>query len=289
MARRSFRFLALLLFASSAVLAKGNPALKSSVSPDAPADLQLIGWSKDEKRFAVRIYSLTDNESDDLNEPPPYCPGYMDHRGKKFRGGLRFQLYDGAKPVGDWPIQDLEKCTPPETARDRLSQANTALAQQEVDLRNLGTLVVPRKPARPLPRGKGKTLISTATTPLVLPSGPWARQTVTVSCRVETTALGTSENAPAGTYSSRATFTVRLRSSKKPAPLAEFTLGPFEGSATQAGNWTPTVDRLVLSPSGRRFVLLGRVDEGPQHGGSALSVVLGLVELPEPPAPKPGF
>ncbi|WP_224240448.1 hypothetical protein [Hyalangium gracile] len=283
MSRGSSVFLALLLLTSSAAPARDKAPPKPDVSSDMPADFQLIGWSKDEKRFAVRRYDLSDSE-DDLSEPPPYCPGYVNHLGKKFRGGLLLQLYEGTTATKTWGIQDSEPCTPPETARERLTQAKAALAEQGVDLLAVGAVVMPRKGARKAtPRGNSKLAVGTATTTLVLPSGPWARQTVDVTCRVERRDSGKSEEDGIGTYLSRATFTVRLRTGKKPVALGEFTLGPTEWSPVMAGRWDPTFDRLFLSPSGKSFVLLARLDEGNMHDSSVSSVVLGLVALPERP------
>jgi hypothetical protein len=51
--------------------------------------LQVIGWSADEQRFAVRLYT---DEISDLElevQDIPFCPGYVNHEGKKFRGSMR--------------------------------------------------------------------------------------------------------------------------------------------------------------------------------------------------------
>lgn len=284
MSRCSSAFLALLLLTSGAALAKGKPPPKPEASSDMPMDLQLIGWSKDEKRFAVRSYHLTGEEFAEMDEPPPYCPGYVDHRGKKFRGSLTLRVYKGATVSGNWPIQNSDKCTPPEMARDRLAQVKAALAQQEIDLAALGTMVMPRKSARkPTSRRKGKTTVTTSVISLELPGGPWARRPVDIILRIESKDDSESEDASNDNVTSRATFTVSLRSGKKPAPLGEFTLGPAEWNRMMAGHWTPTVDRLLLSPSGKRFVLLAHLSDGNMRDLSESSVVLGLVELPESP------
>ncbi|MFL5347803.1 MAG: hypothetical protein ACJ8AT_23690 [Hyalangium sp.] len=283
MSRRSSSLLALLLLASSAALARGKPSPRLGDTPDTLDDLQLVGWSKDEKRFAVRVYNRTDPAGDALSEPEPYCPGYVDHRGKKFRGGLMLQSHDGAQFTGTWHLQDTGQCTPPETMRDRLAQAKTALSEQGIELTAVGsTVLVPRKPGKtPSPRFKLGTSLST--TWLALPSGPWAKQFVEVTCRVETRYKVKPKDNPKGSMSSRATFTVRLRSGKRPLPLGEFSLGPAEWIAAMGGQWTPSVDRLYLSPSGKSLVLIARLDDGNPSSLSSSSVVLGRVELPERP------
>ena len=284
MARCSSVFLALLLLTSTAALAKSKAPARPPAAPEMPPDFQIIGWSKDEKRFAARVYDL-DMENNELDEPPPYCPGYVSHRGKKFRGALRLQLFDGKQSTGTWNIQEAQPCTPPETARDRLAQANEALAQQGVDLLSVGGIAAPAQKAKTTTKRKSRSSLTTAVSAVVLPSGPWAGQRVEITCRVDTKDNAAPNEDSSGAMTSRATFTVGLRSGKTLNPLGEFTLGPTEWSEMQAGFWTATFDRLLLSPSGKSFVVLGHLEEGNVRGGSSSSVVLGLVELPARPEP----
>jgi len=118
---------------------------------------------------------------------------------------------------------------------------------------------------------------------VVLPSGPGAGQRVEIMCRVEAKDNATSDEDEGVSMTSRGTFTVGLRSGKSLTPLGEFTVGPSEWSAWQAGHWTLTFDRLLLSPSGKSFMVLAHLDDGNMRGGSSSSVVLGLAELPPPP------
>jgi hypothetical protein len=279
MSRCSSLLLALLLLTSNAALAKGKASAKAPVAPEMPNDLQIIGWSKDEKRFAVRLYEL-DVENNELDEPPPYCPGYINHKGKKFMGGLRFQLFEGPKSLNTWNIQDAQPCTPPDAARDRLAQAKAALTEQGVDLTAIGGIAMPTQKPRITSKRKGRTWVTTAASAVVLPSGPWAGQRIEISCRVDNRESAEADEDPSAPITSQATFKVGLRSGKSLAPLGEFTLGPTDWSAMQAGHWTPTFDRLLLSPSGKSFVVLAHMDEGNMRGASSYSHVLGLVELP---------
>jgi hypothetical protein len=285
MSRRSSFLLALVLLCSGGALARGRAAPKVDDASDVVEDLQLIGWSQDEQRFALRVYDLADLDGDDLSEPPPYCPGYVDLRGKKFRGSVMLQAHDGKQFTGAWNIQDVQPCTAPETARERLAQAKANLEQQGIDLSAVGSTVAPpRKGGRSSPP-KSKPGITTTTTRLALPSGPWARQFVEISCRVETRQKPKPKGSPTGWMSSKATFTVRLRSGKKPTSLGEFTLGPDDWMVTPAGHWIPTVHRLFLSPSGKSFVLVARLDSGSLRDGGSSSMVLGRVDLPESSSP----
>lgn len=283
MFRCSSLLIALLLLTSTTALSKGKATAKTPAAPEMPNDLQIIGWSKDEKRFAVRLYDLA-VETNELDEPPPYCPGYINHRGKKFMGGLRFQLFDGAKAIHAWNIQDAQPCTPPDTARDRLAQANAALTEQGVELTAIGGVAMPaQKPKPPSKRSKGRTWFTTGASAVTLPSGPWAGQRIEISYRVDNRESARADEDPSRPITSQATFKVGLRSGKGLTPLGEFTLGPTDWSAMQAGHWTPTFDRLLLSPSGKSFVVLAHMDEASMRGGSSYSRVLGLVELPPRP------
>lgn len=279
MSRCAPLLLALLLLASNAVLAKGKASAKAPAAPEMPTDLQLIGWSKDEKRFAVRIYEL-DGETNELDEPPPYCPGYINHRGKKFRGALRIQLFEGAKALNTWNIQDAQPCTPPAAARDRLAQAQAALSEQGVELTAMGGIALPTQKPKPPPKRSGRAWVTTAASAVLLPSGPWAGQRIEISCRVDNRESADAKGDPSVPITSQALFKVGLRAGKSLTPLGEFTLGPTDWSAAQAGHWNPAFDRLLLSPSGNSFVVLGHLDEGNLSGGSSSSVVLGLVALP---------
>src|SRR3954467_11823454 len=108
-------------------------------------DVQLIGWSKDEGRYALRVYDILPEPFGE--EQPPLCKGYIDHAGKPFRGGLSLVLYEGNQRTGGWRIQEARTCTPPDTARERLVQAKAALAEQGIDLTLLGATVTASKEA----------------------------------------------------------------------------------------------------------------------------------------------
>lgn len=279
MSRRASLLLALLLLTSNAALAKGKASAKAPTAPEMPHDLQVIGWSKDEKRFAIRVYELN-GETNELDEPPPYCPGYIHHKGKKFRGALRLQLFEGDKALNTWNIQDAQPCTPPDVARDRLAQAQAALNEQGVELTAIGGMALPTQKPKPPPKRKGRAWVTTAASAVLLPSGPWAGQRIEISCRVDNRESANAKGDPSVPITSQALFKVGLRAGKNLMPLGEFPLGPADWSATQTGHWTPTFDRLLLSPSGKSFVVLAHLDEGNMQGGASYSRVLGRVELP---------
>ncbi len=115
--------------------------------------VQFIGWSADEQRYAVRVFSLDDVEYsseffDDIErakmekvhtynasrqDKDGYCKGYVDHQGKRFRGGLELRVYEGGKKVLSLPIQDQPRCTDGKVAATRLAEAKKKLAELGID------------------------------------------------------------------------------------------------------------------------------------------------------------
>lgn len=106
--------------------------------------IQLLGWSGDEQRFAVREYDHTDLGESGMDEATP-CPGYVDHEGKPFIGSLTLSVYEKGTQRASFPIQDGNACTPPKEAKARLTRAKQALAKLGIDLKQkkVGTQLTP--------------------------------------------------------------------------------------------------------------------------------------------------
>jgi hypothetical protein len=240
--------------------------------------VQLLGWSKNERRYALRIYDLLDLAGEE--EEPPFCKGYVDHAGKKYRGGLSFVLYEGDKRIGAWRIQDLKTCTPPETARERLTQAKAALAEQGIDLAAPGVTLKGKPGQKPTSRLKGRKETTQLTTTLTLPHGDWASKKVEVDCRVETQQLA-EDDEDYGERRSSVTFTLRIRAGKTPTPLGEFRTGPVDWSLNMAGHWSPAFDQLFVSPSGRVLVGTASVKYGNMRFSSSPRLLFAHVDLAE--------
>lgn len=241
-------------------------------------EVQLLGWSKDERRYALRIYDVLDLGGEE--EPPPFCKGYVDHAGRKFRGGLSFVLYEGEKRIGAWRIQDLKTCTPLETAHERLAQAKAALAEQGIDLEATGAILKGKAGQKPSTRTKGRKQTTVLTTTLVLPHGAWASKELEVDCRVESQELSEDDEYPPLRRSS-ATFTLRLREGKRATALGEFRMDPIDWSLHMAGHWSAEFDCLFISPSGRVLVGLARVKHGNMRYSSSPRLLFAHVDLAE--------
>ena len=117
----------LLLIALAATPAEGPLDPVASMQ-----ELQLIGWSKDETRYAVRAF-------DRFEEPPAECAGYVDHEGKRFNGRLAVAAYERGRLLESWVVQDFPQCTPEATAQATLAAAKAKLAELGIDLEAKGT------------------------------------------------------------------------------------------------------------------------------------------------------
>lgn len=255
-------------------------------------DVQILGWSADERRYALRVYDLI--EVFDEEDGPPACKGYVDHTGKKFLGGLSFVVYEGSRRIGGWRIQDAKKCTPPETARERLAQAKAALAEQGIDLTATGAMLVGDPDQRPSVHKKGKKTESRLTTNLPLPHGPWAGKKLEADCLVEEQEISKKvEGEKETVLRAQATLTLRLVSGKSSAALSKFQLGPSQQpNEGVSWIWSAGFDRALLSPSGKVLVPLAYVHHGdmrlnnkPRILGAPVELAAKLGEAPPPSAP----
>jgi hypothetical protein len=137
----------------SLLLARPSLAKEESVASGSYSfKVQLIGWSQDEQRFALRVFSepevfegIGSDDEDDKKPKDPwmgedgFCKGYVDHQGKPFSGSLALHVFERGKRVARLPIQDEGKCTPPKKAAERLAEAKKKLAALGVDLALTGT------------------------------------------------------------------------------------------------------------------------------------------------------
>lgn len=253
-------------------------------------DVQILGWSADERRYALRVYDLIELFGEE--EPPPACKGYVDHTGKKFLGGLSFVVYEGSRRIGGWRIQDAKKCTPPELARERLAQAKAALAEQGIDLTATGATLVGAPGQHPSVRTKGKKRESRLTTRLSLPHGPWAGKQLEADCVVEQQELSKKgEEDGMEVWRASATLTLRMVSGKNSAELGELKLGPSQSEPGMSWIWSAGFDRALLSPSGKVLVPLAYVQHGDMRLNSQPRILGPPVDLTEklgtPSAPAP--
>lgn len=279
---------ALLALTPSAALAEEKvPGLDNEKATT--NEVQILGWSADEKRYALRVYDLKELFGDE--EPPPACKGYVDHKGQKFLGGLSFVLYEGGKRIGDWRIQDAKKCTPPETARERLAKAKAALAEKGIDLAATGATLAEKPYRTGDARKKGKDTEFPLLTSLPLPHGPWA------GTKFEADALVLEEDVmvkfddagdePMSTVRGSARIQLRLVSGKRTVPVGDIKLGPDTAEPAVNWTWSAGFDRALLSPSGKVLVPLVWVRHGDMRLNNSPRILMAPVDLAARLGPPP--
>jgi hypothetical protein len=253
-------------------------------------EVQVLGWSADEQRYALRVYDLTELFGDEAG--PPACKAYVDHKGEKFLGGLSFVLYEGPRRIGAWRIQDAKKCTPPEVARQRLTEAKAALEKEGIDFKATGTTMTDTTDPKPTVKKKGKLTESSVTTRLRVPRGPWAGMTleaVTVVQEREIFAKGEEEEGMPPALRAQATFQLRLDSGADVASLGELKLGPSQQPEPGVSwLWTAGFDQALLSPGGGVLVPLAYVHHGDMRLNYKARILMPPVKLLSKIGPSSG-
>jgi hypothetical protein len=260
-----------------------------ALAPSARASDSLkepIGWSADEQRFVVRIFDYDTGDDFGTEEPPPDCPGYVDHKGEKFRGSLRFELYEKGKKVATFPIQDSGKCTPPKKARERLTQAKAALLKQGIDLAQKQ----PGSELKPDDKEEGPTTFT-------VKEGPGAPYTLEAQAHVESFLVKEvpvkgskgaktkkvleplkedTEESDGMDQEVHGTLVVSVRKGEERRELVSH---KFEGSCMPVMSMCPqeTLERVWLSPGGKTAVLIGHFMSGSMRARVDYTEILGAV------------
>jgi hypothetical protein len=219
-------------------------------------DVQIVGWSADERRFAVRLYLRDPFLPRQFLDDPLPCEGYVNHEGNPFLGGVVLLVYERGRLLSIFPIRDKERCTPPDEASKRIDKATKQLAALGIDLHAPGTQLLP-------------TLDSPRIT---VDQGPQAPYTLEYEAQAPPQGAGPKDGKRKGT-SDQALYVrkgdVRQKVLDRKAS--------YEYSTAMAGYWQPGLDRVVLSPSGNTLIVLGNERTG-NLGGSRKSLrLLGVL------------
>lgn len=229
-----------------------NPLIGEGVS-----EAQVVGWSSDERRFALRQFDLM---SEDIYEETEPCPGYIDHRGKPFMGTLTLQAYEIANEgmflLESFTIQhgparptefDPDDCTPPAEAKENLEAAKRRFAELGIDLEKKGTVVK-----------------LTADTPAKL-NGPNGDYTL----EYDSSGLSFDEEDEDGEWTGAAhaygTHSLVMDQDGKRKILAQRSLDKEYG-LIGAGYFSTGVSHVNVSPGGRAVVVIGHESEGNMRG-----------------------
>jgi hypothetical protein len=219
-------------------------------------DAQIIGWSGDGKRFAVRLYFIDPfSPRPAFGEVPP-CEGYVNHEGNAFRGGVVVLAYERSKLLSSFPIRDAEKCTPTAEADKRLEAAKKKLKALGIQL-----------------EATGQELLSALSAPsITVEQGAQAPYSIEYAERTS----AQPPNAKSGKQRGTLEQEVYVRRGDARQKVLGRTV-PYEYSTAMAGYLRTGLDRLWLSPSGTTIVVLGFERVGNMSGGRKSLRLLGMV------------
>jgi hypothetical protein len=252
---------------SSRLLAPLLAVLTLALPARAHQSLQVVGWSADEQRFAVRRFELEEGDPSMGDDEESFCPGYVDHEGKKFRGALKLAVYEKGKQLATYSIQDAGTCTPPKLARARLDRAKQELAKLGIDLKQ-------KEPGTELLPGEDATI--------TVSEGPGAPYTLEAEEQVKETNLkgrALTEEEENDAHSERRVKGQLLVFLNQGGKRRQVLSQKVDGSYTpmMAGHHWTKLARVWLSPGGRTVVVISETSSGNMRGASQSLDVMGVL------------
>jgi hypothetical protein len=241
-----------LLFALPVQAALPDPLVQGTEAHEA----QILGWSADGKRFAVRLYLLPAFATRVAPEPPPFCEGYVTHENNYFRGGLVWLAYERGHLLSSFLILNPDTCTPVEEAEQRLANARKKLGELGIKLETPGQELVP-------PINASVITVS---------QGPHAPYTIEYEEHATAQAPDTKAGKQRGTLEQ--TVYVRKGAARQKV-LGRKT--PYEYPTAMMGYLKTGLDRVWLSPSGSTLVVIGYERVGNMGGGRKSLRMLGML------------
>jgi hypothetical protein len=219
-------------------------------------DAQVIGWSSDGRRVAVRLYLIEPfTPRPAFGELPP-CEGYVNHEGNAFRGGVVLLAYERGRLLTSFPIRDAERCTPPAEADKRLEAAKKKLGALGIQL-----------------EATGQEILSALEGPSIrVEQGAQAPYTIEYAERTTPQAPNAKSGKQRGTLEQE--LYVRRGETRQKVLSRKV---PYEYSTAMAGYLRTGLDRVWLSPSGNTIVVLGFERVGNMSGGRKSLRLLGMV------------
>ncbi|MFL5349728.1 MAG: hypothetical protein ACJ8AT_33440 [Hyalangium sp.] len=219
-------------------------------------EAQILGWSADGKRFAMRLYLHPPFTSRAAPNPPPYCEGYVNHENHYFHGGLVWLAYERGHLLDSFVILAPDTCTPIPEAEQRLAAAKKKLAELGISLEATGQELVPP--------------VNTNT--LAVDQGPHAPYTL----EYEEHTTAQAPNSKSGNKRGTLEQSVYMQQGKARQKLLGRKV-PYEYSAAMMGYLRTGLDRVWLSPSGSTMVVLGYERVGNMSGGRKSLRMLGML------------
>jgi len=199
-------------------------------------EAQIVGWSADEKRFAIRLYVRESSLHERKDDEAIACEGYTTHEEHPLRGGMVLLAYERGRLLSTFPIFDTHRCTPPEEAKKRFEDANKKLIGLGIDLNAPGQEIIP--------------LFNGPTAKVS--QGPQAPYSLEYEKRLGNKVVNTKAGEERGTVEQE----LYLR--KGDARQKLFTRKSSYAYSTRVnGYWEPGLSLVCVSPSGKTLVVLG--------------------------------
>ncbi|HLK99796.1 MAG TPA: hypothetical protein VK539_04390 [Myxococcaceae bacterium] len=199
-------------------------------------EAQIIGWSADEKRFAVRLYLRDAAHQERKDNEIIACEGYVTHEEHPLRGGMVLLAYERGRLLSTFPIYDNTRCTPPDVSKKRLEDAKKKLSGLGI---NLDT--------------PGRELIPLFNGPTVnVGEGPRAPYSLEYEKRLQDKAVNAKTGEERGTVEQE----LYLRKGEARQKLLA-RKSTYAYSTRMNGYWEPGLGRVFVSPSGQTLVVLG--------------------------------
>jgi hypothetical protein len=223
--------LSALLLALPALAAPKDPLAKGTEDHEA----QVIGWSADERRFALRLYVREAAHIERKDDEIVACEGYLTHEEHPLRGGMVLLAYERGRLLSTFPIYDDDKCTPPAESKKRMEDAKKKLGALGINLAAAGQELIP------LHNGPAVTVSEGLQAPYTLEFEKLLKnKVVDPKARTE---RGTAEQ------------NLYLRKGEARQKLLTRTLA-YNFSTSMTGYWEPGLARVFVSPSGKTLVVL---------------------------------
>jgi hypothetical protein len=198
-------------------------------------EAQVIGWSADEKRFAVRLYLRDAAHIERRDDEIVACEGYVTHEEHPLRGGLVLLAYERGRLLSTFPIYDRDKCTPPDVSKKRLADAKKKLGALGINLETPGKELIPLH--------NGPTV--------TVNQGPQGSYVLEYEKRLQNQVVDPKAKKERGT----AEQNLYLRQGETRQKLLTRTQ-PYSYSTSMNGYWEPGLARVFASPSGKTLVVL---------------------------------
>ncbi|EAU62582.1 hypothetical protein STIAU_6707 [Stigmatella aurantiaca DW4/3-1] len=216
---------------------------------------QVMGWSQDEKRFALRLYVRVQRPGQEGQTAPEACEGYVTPEGNPFHGSLSLLAYEGTRLLAQMPIQDAGACTPLSEAQKRLDAATKRLETLGIRLGN-----------------PSNELFFSGSGSLRVQEGLQAPYSLEYIERILPQAPEPKSGMQRGTLEQEV-YVIKAEARKK--VLSRRSAYAYATGA--AGYWRPGTDRVFVSPSGKTLVVMGAERVGNLSGGHRSLRLLGVL------------